>query len=90
MARGVLQYGELAKYYDILYAWRDYAKESRVSLRQIERYKRSQGKSLLDVGCGTGKHVEHLKSGFDCVGLDASEAMLEQTGRRGRRDIRLG
>lgn len=81
MARRVLQYGELAKYYDVFYAWKDYAKESRVLVRLIERYKNSPGNSLLDVGCGTGQHIKHLRKKFDCVGVDASDAMLEQARR---------
>lgn len=88
MAKGILQYGELAKYYDFLYEWKDYAKESRVLLQLIERYKRSPGNSLLDVGCGTGKHIKHLAGRFDCVGLDASEAMLEQA-RRNVKEVKF-
>jgi ubiquinone/menaquinone biosynthesis C-methylase UbiE len=84
VARGILQYGELAKYYDLLYSWKDYAKESSIVVRLIESHKRSQGNTLLDVGCGTGKHVAHLKTRFDCVGMDINEAMLEQA----RRDVK--
>jgi len=76
--RIIRQYGELAKYYDLLYEWKDYDKESRVLLQLIRRYKKSSGDSLLDVGCGTGKHVERLAKEFDCVGMDASESMLER------------
>jgi SAM-dependent methyltransferase len=33
--------------------------------------------TLLDVGCGTGRHlVEFTAAGFDCVGVDASPEML--------------
>lgn len=33
--------------------------------------------SVLDVGCGTGKHVAYLKSlGFDAHGIDASEGAI--------------
>lgn len=78
MAAKVLQYGELAKYYDLIYDKKDYAKESRILLNLINRYKRSDGRSLLDVGCGTGKHIERLKGKFDCVGIDINEEMLEQ------------
>jgi ubiquinone/menaquinone biosynthesis C-methylase UbiE len=47
----------------------------------IERYKQSPGNSLLDIGCGTGKHIKQLMRRFDCVGMDSSEAMLEQARR---------
>lgn len=76
VAEGIVQYGELAKYYDTLYSWKDYAAEARTLLRLVRRYKESRGRSLLDVGCGTGQHIKHLKSAFDCVGLDSSREML--------------
>jgi SAM-dependent methyltransferase len=37
-----------------------------------------KGARLLDIACGTGRHaVELAKRGYDVVGLDASEAMLD-------------
>ncbi len=76
MVREARQYGELAKYYDLLYEWKDYDREARTLLKIIQRYKASGGNSLLDVGCGTGKHVERLAGKFHCVGMDVSEEML--------------
>ncbi len=70
------QYGELAKYYDLLYEQKDYEMEARTILKIIRRYKTSDGNSLLDVGCGTGKHVERLAGKFRCVGMDVSGEML--------------
>lgn len=35
------------------------------------------GASILDIGCGTGRHaIEFAKRGFDVVGVDLSEGML--------------
>ena len=84
MAEDVLQYGKLARYYDLLYSWKDYDNESRIITGLIKRYRKSPGNSLLDVGCGTGKHIQHLAARFDCVGLDASEEMLEQAKRNAK------
>ena len=81
MARGVRQYGELAKYYDLMYSWKDYRKEAETLADLIKRYKRAPGNSLLDVGCGTGQHIRHLNGKFDCVGIDINDAMLEQARR---------
>lgn len=78
MANGIIQYGKLARYYDMLYAWKDYPGESRVLLRLIGRYKSASGRALLDVGCGTGQHIKQLRTDFDCVGLDSSIEMLRQ------------
>lgn len=77
MEQRIRQYGELARYYDLLYSWKDYGKESEILVQLIDRYKQSAGKALLDVGCGTGRHVARLAKKFDCVGMDSSEEMLE-------------
>jgi len=84
MTKGIIQYGELAKYYDLIYRWKDYEREASIVKELIERYKTSPGNSLLDVGCGTGKHLQYLTDKFDCVGMDVSEKMLEQA----RRNVR--
>lgn len=69
-------YRELAKYYDIIYSFKDYKKESDDIARLISKYKKNKGKSLLDVGCGTGMHIKYLKSKYKCTGTDLNEDML--------------
>jgi len=51
------QYNELAPYYDYVYSWKDYREEAATVERLIQKHKKSTGKALLDVGCGTGKHT---------------------------------
>jgi len=70
-------YRELAKYYDYLYSDKGYAKESNRIISLINRYKKSKGKSLLDVGCGTGMHIGYLKKNFNCTGLDLNKEILD-------------
>lgn len=65
-----------ASYYDKLYAWKDYAAESGKVRALIERHKRSPGKRLLDVACGTGMHLAQLSKHYDCSGLDLDENLL--------------
>ena len=77
MPASVRQYQELAKYYDLLYGWKDYEREGKILDGLVQRYKESAGNSLLDVGCGTGQHIKLLKDRFECVGMDINEAMLE-------------
>ncbi|MFX0069024.1 MAG: class I SAM-dependent DNA methyltransferase [Candidatus Hodarchaeota archaeon] len=69
-------YGELAKYYDLVYSWKDYKKEADRIRELISVYKKSDGNELLDVACGTGKHLEYLKGDFSCTGIDISKEML--------------
>ena len=69
-------YKELAKYYDLIYSWKDYKKESKKINKLIKKYKKSDGNKLLDVGCGTGKHLEYIKENFSCTGIDLNEEMI--------------
>ncbi len=70
------QYKELAKYYDTIYSFKDYRNEALELNALIRKYKKSDGNSLLDVGCGTGRHLLYLKKSFDCTGVDLNEEML--------------
>jgi len=45
--------------------------------RLIQRYKRSPGNSLLDVGCGTGGHIPYLSRHYQVEGLDMNPRMLK-------------
>ena len=64
-----------AKYYDLMYSWKDYAKESEKLSSLIARHGNSRNR-MLEVACGTGKYVEHFKNKFVVTGLDLSEDML--------------
>jgi ubiquinone/menaquinone biosynthesis C-methylase UbiE len=69
-------YTDLAQYYDQIYHWKDYRKEVSKVRALVRKYKHSQGTDLLDVACGTGKHLSFLRRDFRCVGVDSSAAML--------------
>jgi ubiquinone/menaquinone biosynthesis C-methylase UbiE len=70
-------YRELAKYYDLLYSFKDYKKEAVRIKALVSKYKKSEGKEFLDVACGTGHHLEYLKDEFSCMGVDISKQILE-------------
>ena len=63
-------FSKSAHYYDKFYAFKDYASEVERLLAVIDTRLRSGGKQLLDVACGTGHHIEHLKTHFEVEGLD--------------------
>ncbi len=69
-------YKESARYYDEIYSFKDYRKESEKLHRLIRQYKESPGNSLLDVACGTGNHITFLKKHYVVEGLDVNENML--------------
>ncbi|MFW6220778.1 MAG: class I SAM-dependent DNA methyltransferase [Nanoarchaeota archaeon] len=69
-------YTDLAKYYDLIYSWKDYMKESEKLVKLILKYKKSNGNNLLEVACGTGKHLSYLKNNFSCIGIDLNLGIL--------------
>jgi ubiquinone/menaquinone biosynthesis C-methylase UbiE len=72
-----LLHNKLAKYYDRVYSFKDYLDEAVRLQNLIIKYSESGGNTLLDVACGTGLHLKHLKDDFSCTGVDVSKAMLK-------------
>lgn len=72
-------YTQSAKYYDALYRalGKNYESEAARITAIIGERCRSGGNALLDVGCGTGAHIEVLKGDFACEGLDVNRTMVE-------------
>ncbi len=70
-----------ARYYDLAYSFKDYAGES-TWVRNAVHARFPQAKSLLDVACGTGKHLECLVGAFDCQGLDLNPEFVKLAGQR--------
>jgi ubiquinone/menaquinone biosynthesis C-methylase UbiE len=69
-------FGKSARFYDSLYHFKDYAAATEKLHRIIQKYN-PQAKTLLDVACGTGKHLEHLLKNYDVQGLDLNEELLD-------------
>jgi ubiquinone/menaquinone biosynthesis C-methylase UbiE len=72
-------YERSAKLYDAIYRsiGKDYEHEAAELHTIISRHKRSAGNRLLDVACGTGLHLQHLKELYRVQGLDRSPGMLD-------------
>ena len=68
-----------SRIYDLIYdgAGKDYAAEA-ATLDEIIRQHNPGAATLLDVACGTGRHLGHLRDRYDIVGLDVDPRMLEQ------------
>lgn len=70
-------FDEYSKYYDLLYKDKDYVAEAEYISSLIKRFA-PEAKTILELGCGTGKHAFLLaKEGYDILGIDLSETMLE-------------
>lgn len=65
-----------ARFYDALYGFKDYRTEAEQVHRLIQEHKRSAGTALLDVGCGTGGHLAHLREHYAVEGLDLDAGLL--------------
>ncbi len=75
MSQFELHYSQL---YDAIHANKNYENDVRNILTLISEFKNSRDStSLLDFGCGTGKHLSIFRSlKFDVQGYDPSEEML--------------
>lgn len=71
-----------ARYYDLLYRDKDYAAEAEYVASHIQKLL-PNAKKILELGCGTGAHAEHLaRMGYLVHGVDFSEAMLARAEAR--------
>lgn len=76
-------YNEGARYYDLLYSAKvDYEKEAAQVVQLVEEFKTSSGNELLEVACGTGKHLQYLKKKFSCMGVDINKGILQEATKR--------
>ncbi len=65
-----------ARLYDAVYAtMKDYRAEAERVHKLVEA-RRPGARTLLDVACGTGAHLEHLARHYDVEGLDLDPDML--------------
>lgn len=69
-------YTDLAKYYDLIYSHKDYQHEANQIKSLIKKYKKSNDNDLLEVACGTGKHIQYFKDSFSILATDANKDML--------------
>jgi ubiquinone/menaquinone biosynthesis C-methylase UbiE len=74
-------FGRTAELYDLFYAWKDYASEAE-RLRGLVLERQPTASSLLDVACGTGAHLTHLRRSFAVEGVDIDPALLAVARRR--------
>lgn len=69
-------FGAYSRYYNLLYKDKDYAGEAEYVNHLIRRHK-PDAASILNLGCGTGRHDLLLaQKGYEVTGIDRSEEML--------------
>lgn len=75
-------FGKYARYYDLLYREKNYSSEAEYVHRLVQRHAPG-AKSVVELGCGTGAHAEHLaRLGYSIHGVDRSREMLERAASR--------
>lgn len=66
-----------AEYYNLLYCDKDYKSEADY-VEKLFLESKPDAKTILDLGCGSGKHgYEFYKKGYEVTGVDLSEMMLD-------------
>lgn len=70
-----MSYTRRPELYDLEYSLKDYEAEC-ARIEEIVRARAPNAGTLLDVACGTGKHLAFLRAHFDCEGVDLDEGLL--------------
>lgn len=68
-------FDESAAFYDAIYAFKDYAAEAGWLRSLLTEHGHPDGE-MLDVACGTGAHLLHLRRHYQVEGLDLDAGML--------------
>lgn len=74
-------YQRSARVYDLLAGHKDY-RGAADDLTQLIVGIKPDASTLLDVACGTGGHLQHLRHRFTVEGLDLSQPMLDLAGSK--------
>lgn len=66
-----------AQFYDAIYFFKDYAAEAKwLDEVIVSRLGQGEGRSILDVACGTGAHISYLKAKYRMEGVDKERALI--------------
>ncbi len=80
-----------AKVYDLLYADKRSAEEADYLVALLARFDVHPGASLLEFGCGTGRHARELvQRGFSITGIEQSPQMARLAIAQGLSDTLIG
>lgn len=76
-----MSYAKSARFYDAVYHFKNYAEEAHL-VREVAAVYQSapdehERKTLLDVACGTGQHLQFWQAEFAAMGLDLEPELLK-------------
>ncbi|WP_298358495.1 class I SAM-dependent methyltransferase [Rhodoblastus sp.] len=81
-------YAEHADLYDQIHSFQDCSEAVEKVCSVVDKFNPSAS-TLLDVGCGTGRHIELLRSRFRVAGLDIDPALLAIARKRLGSEVEL-
>ena len=77
-------FGDYSRYYDLIYKVKDYEGEAAFIAKLLKEHV-PKAESLLELGCGTGKHAMLLNDrGYHIDGVDLSAEMVELANERSK------
>jgi SAM-dependent methyltransferase len=76
-----LRHVNKGRVYDAIQASHDYAGDA-AAIRALVQQRRPEARTLLDVACGTGRHLEHLSAHFEVVGVDLEPDYIDAARQR--------
>lgn len=74
-------FNKTAEYYDLIYAFKDYAAEA-ATLRAVIEREHPAARSILDAGCGSAEHARHLSAAYRVDGIDLDPAFVDIARRK--------
>ena len=75
---------DYAYYYNAFYKDKDYQSEAKQIDFLLKKYGNGEVKSVINFGCGTGKHdMELADMGYQCFGIDMSNTMIDIAKKNG-------
>lgn len=71
-----------AQLYDAVYGWKDYRAEASRLLNLVDRLVGERAQTMLDVACGTGRHLPYLSDRLRITGIDISPDQVSRAQER--------
>lgn len=70
-------------YYDLLFAHKDYSKETELCLKLSNRYGIKNPTKILEIGCGTGNHTLNLaQTNKEITAIDTDQEMINLAAKK--------
>jgi ubiquinone/menaquinone biosynthesis C-methylase UbiE len=69
-------FAKTAKYYDLIYSFKNYEHEAQ-KIEDLIKQEHHSARSILDIACGTAEHLKYLSKDFQVDGIDLEPEFVE-------------